>query len=81
MNPSPECPCGRPRAGCEYHDPALQPAAAQTERHLAGITSPQPRRPKVGDTLLIKDCGGVPGVVTDPDEAYLGLLSGELEWP
>lgn len=19
------CPCGRPRAGCEYHDPALQP--------------------------------------------------------
>ncbi len=19
-----ECPCGRPRAGCEYHDPALQ---------------------------------------------------------
>lgn len=22
-----QCPCGRPRAGCDYHDPALQPAA------------------------------------------------------
>jgi hypothetical protein len=23
---SAECPCGRPRTGCTYHDPALQPA-------------------------------------------------------
>lgn len=22
---SADCPCGRPSAGCEYHDPALQP--------------------------------------------------------
>jgi hypothetical protein len=25
---SEECPCGRARAGCEYHDPTLQPPAA-----------------------------------------------------
>jgi hypothetical protein len=25
MTLSNECPCGRARAGCEYHDPALQP--------------------------------------------------------
>lgn len=25
MSHSTECPCGRPRAGCDYHDPALQP--------------------------------------------------------
>lgn len=26
-----QCPCGRPRAGCDYHDPALQPAAPDRE--------------------------------------------------
>jgi hypothetical protein len=25
VSASSECPCGRTRAGCEYHDPALQP--------------------------------------------------------
>ena len=24
-----QCPCGRARAGCEYHDPTLQPAQVQ----------------------------------------------------
>ena len=27
MSHSTECPCGRPRVGCDYHDPALQPRA------------------------------------------------------
>ncbi len=32
MSHSTECPCGRPRAGCEYHDPALQSAEPPTVR-------------------------------------------------
>ncbi len=28
---SADCPCGRPRAGCEYHDPALQPGYCESD--------------------------------------------------
>lgn len=38
---SAECPCGRARAGCEYHDPALQPDAwkhpTQTDDAMADL--------------------------------------------
>jgi hypothetical protein len=33
---STECPCGRARAGCTYHDPALQSAHLVVVRAEAG---------------------------------------------
>lgn len=33
-----QCPCGRPRAGCDYHDPALQPAVAAPAPTRVGVS-------------------------------------------
>jgi hypothetical protein len=56
---SPECPCGRARAGCEYHDPALQPAVPDTvkaaDKTLAGFAVSPLRQMCIGGTAFYTD--------------------------
>jgi hypothetical protein len=51
-----ECPCGRDRVGCEYHDPTLQPVI-EHKPTLASI--------KADIEELMKD-----GIVT-PEDAWI----------
>ncbi len=83
MSDSTECPCGRPRAGCEYHDPAMQSAASPPVRDplspnaravLAGrkLRLLGPDDPEVSSDLIYLDeaTGGlvaVPQADTEPE--------------
>jgi hypothetical protein len=72
---STECPCGRARAGCEYHDPALQPVdkaairAAAKPIHFGGYPG-----------CIFPGTGEYTGkvVAVHPDGSFEIVLDGEV---
>lgn len=69
-----DCPCGRPRVGCEYHAPALQPAAKEeAERTIRLCGIPHDHWYAVGDRIQLSFAGAMrSGRIT-------ALPPGELE--
>lgn len=73
MTQSNECPCGRARAGCEYHDPDLQaptewnamPPEAKAQYVDAGLKLLGPDDPEVSSDLIYRDeaTGGLVSVL------------------
>lgn len=70
--PTLECPCGRARIGCEYHDPALQP--------VASVCPPNTSREESDFVLAVADAlhARAPAVVAPSDWRLLGADDPEV---
>jgi hypothetical protein len=65
-----ECPCGRARAGCTYHDPALQPAPQVTVDFNAMAHW---KKNATGQITHVTFAGHVPRAVASPEVEITGV--------